>query len=115
MRLPYVDQAIVDEKKIVQYLLSPTHSSGAAKAAFFERFGFSRENWGELRDALLSHARENDVSNTELTPFGEVFEVNGRLSSPDGRNPWVLVVWFVGSGESRPRLATAFPSKDRAP
>ena len=111
MRLPNAENAVVDDRKIIEYLLSPQHPRGAAKAEFFRRFGFSLAQWTVFRDALIAHARDHDVSRRQLTPFGEAIEVNGRLKSPDGRNPWVRVVWFVRTGETVPRLATAIPSK----
>jgi hypothetical protein len=83
----------------------------APKAAFFFRFGFTAEHPAILRDALVEHARHNPVTSTVKTPFGTTYEVDGRLASPDGRNPWVLVVGFVRDGEANARLATAFPSK----
>ena len=91
MKLPGADRTVVEERKITEYLLSPHHQRGSAKAEFFGRFGFSLARWSLLRDALIAHAQTNDVTNVENTKFGNIFEVNGRLKSPDGRNPWVLV------------------------
>ena len=115
MRLPNADQAFVEDRKITTYLLSRSHRYGAAKCAFFESFGFRQDDWRRLRDALLQHAADNQVVSTLDTPFGRVFEVNGRLASPDGRNPFVLVVWFFRPGENRPRLVTAVPSRGQRP
>lgn len=111
MRLPNAEHAIIEDSKITQYLLSSTHPRGAAKAAFFESFGFRLDAWQLLATALFDHAQSHEASHTASTHFGEAFEVNGRLVSPDGRNPWVLVVWFYLNGESEPRLVTAVPSK----
>ena len=111
MRLPNADLAIIEDRKITQYLLSSIHPAGAPKAAFFGSFGFKASDWQRLRDELLLHARLHDVTAKTVTPFGVSFEVEGPLTSPDSRNPWVLVVWFVRSGEQVPRLVTAVPSK----
>ena len=107
--------AVVDDRKITEYLLSPGHPTGAAKAEFFRRFGFSLDHWTVLRDALIAHAQQHQVSAQQQTQFGVAFEVNGRLASPDGRNPWVRVVWLNRTGETAPRLATAIPSKGQGP
>ncbi|WP_425389191.1 DUF6883 domain-containing protein [Curvibacter gracilis] len=40
--------------KLTGYLLHPSNSQG--KAAFFQRMGFSLENWPALQQALLMHA-----------------------------------------------------------
>jgi hypothetical protein len=48
-QLPRVANAILDDRKITQYLLSTVHLTGAAKAQFFMSFGFSPANWAELK------------------------------------------------------------------
>jgi hypothetical protein len=40
--------------KLTGYLLHPSNSQG--KAAFFQRMGFSLEDWPALQQALLMHA-----------------------------------------------------------
>jgi len=64
-----------------------------------------------LRLALLAHAGANEVSDSRKTDFGQIYEVNGWLNAPDGRNPFVLVAWTIADGDDRPRLVTAVPSK----
>jgi hypothetical protein len=51
-RVPNADQAIIDPRKITDYLLSQTHPDGAPKAAFFESFGFTLIDWPMLGDAF---------------------------------------------------------------
>ena len=57
MKLPNVEDARVDRTKIVDYLLALEHQEGAAKAAFFLRFGFTAADWQTFAGALISHAR----------------------------------------------------------
>jgi hypothetical protein len=109
MLLPHVEQAIVPEQRLTGYLLSPTHRIGKAKAAFFQRFGFTAADWVVLAEALHQHARENAVAATEVTPLGVLYSVEGPLRVPDGRTPLVCVVWFVENSQTTPRLATAYP------
>jgi hypothetical protein len=51
-KLPNVNEAIIPQKKITNYLLSLTHSSGRDKAVFFRRFGFTPDSWEVLAQAL---------------------------------------------------------------
>lgn len=111
VKLPNVDQAIVPQRKLTEYLLSTTHSSGRSKAAFFARFGFTAATWERFADALRRHARENDVVVAEGTPFGTSYTIDGPLVALDGRRPWVRVVWFIETSEAIPRLVTAYPLK----
>jgi hypothetical protein len=43
MKLPNVEQAMVEREKIADYLLNPAHRYGASKARFFTAFGFRME------------------------------------------------------------------------
>jgi len=112
MKLPQVEQAIIPQRKLTEYLLSPTHRSGRSKAVFFVGFGFAVEAWETLADALRRHAAEHDVVATDETPFGTGYTVEGALLAPDGRTPRVRVVWFIETGEVVPRLVTAYPLKE---
>jgi hypothetical protein len=54
--LPAREWLLVEREKIVDYLLNPDHRYGASKARFFGTFGFRREAWEVLRDALCEQA-----------------------------------------------------------
>jgi hypothetical protein len=107
MRLPYLQNALVEQRKVCDYLLSEERSEG--KAAFFIAFGFSLVRWELLRDALLAHAASYDVARTVSSPHGIKYIIEGTLQTPDARNPSVRAVWIVDSGAVAPRLVTAYP------
>jgi hypothetical protein len=107
--VPGCDQSIIEPTKVADYLLSGAHPIGWAKARFFKRFGFREDAPEELRQALLAHVRENAVVETETSPYGIKYRVDGPLASPDGRNPLVSTVWTILDGEAIPRFITAFP------
>lgn len=109
MYLPSASDALISPGKIVGYLLSFEHRDGRGKAEFFTRFGFTRQAWQQLASALLEHARSNEVEKTEESAYGTRYIVTGALETPDGRNPLVRTVWFIGSDDPRPRLVTAYP------
>ena len=75
-RLLRVANAILDDRKINQYLLSTVHPTGASKAKFFMSFGFSLANWAELKSALLNHPQNNPVTSQRSNPSGQKFEVS---------------------------------------
>lgn len=112
--LPNADLAIVEEIKVTGYLLSPDHPDGRSKADFFTRFGFRRENWEILAEALRRHGRAYPVAQTATSFWGTRYSVDGLLDCPDGRRPRLRTVWIVENlendvGESIPRLITAYP------
>jgi hypothetical protein len=113
MKLPNVDKARVERKKIVDYLLSGSHPDGSAKARFFANFGFSSEKWTVLAAALKEHARVHDVRSSIESPHGTRYTVEGRVMTPDGRNPNIRTVWVLGKRAKSPRLVTAFPIRSR--
>jgi hypothetical protein len=109
-RLPNVGSAFVLEEKITRYLLDPSNPRSRGKPGFFGSFGFRREAWNELAEALLEHAREGEVVEEDETPFGTQYAVEGQLATPDGRTPLVRAVWLE-RGEG-PRFVTAFPGRE---
>jgi hypothetical protein len=109
MKLPHADIAIVPRNKIVGYLLSTTHNHGRHKAAFFLRFGFDSRSWTTFADSLRQLALTCDVLAEEESAFGTRFVVDGRIESPDGRDPSIRTIWFIETGESIPRFVTAYP------
>jgi hypothetical protein len=109
MNLPNAVNAVISPGKIVGYLLSLEHRDGRSKAEFFTRFGFAIETWQELSEALMRHSRSNEVEKVEESSYGTRYIVTGTLETPDGRNPLVRTVWFIGFEDPRPRLVTAYP------
>jgi hypothetical protein len=109
MKLPNAELAVVDEAKIVGYLLNPKHAWGASKARFFSQFGFVTDAWEVMAVALRAHGQQNDVVRIRETGFGPRYEVEGELPAPDGRRPRVRSVWQVDVGTNAPRLITAYP------
>lgn len=112
MRLPNAEEAKVERRKIAEYLLCVSHPDGAAKAEFFGRFGFSLERWEILAEALRKHGQSHGVTKRVESAFGTRYSVDGRLDTPDGRNPSVRTVWIVEKGSRVPRLITAYPVEE---
>jgi hypothetical protein len=107
--LPNAHAAFVAEDKIRDYLLNPQHPGNGGKAAFFTSYGFSLRDWHRLGDALCKHAVQHSVTGTRLNPYGTLFEIRGRLESPDRSNPSVRSIWVIDQSNRNPRLVTAYP------
>jgi len=108
-RLPNSGKARISEAKLRDYLLNPAHEVGFSKADFFSRFGFRRDRWKLLREALLLHARSHSVASISSMTFGRRFTIEGKMMCPDGRTPEIRVVWQIDTGQVVPRLITAYP------
>lgn len=109
MKLPNAHLAIVEQRKICDYLLNSGHRFGASKARFFSEFGFRVETWEVLADALRAQGRQHEVSKVRETGFGPRYEVDGEMQAPDGRRPRVRTVWQMDEGQIAPRLITVYP------
>lgn len=109
MRLQNPEHLRIDREKIADYLLSSSHPDGQAKAEFFRRFGFRREQWEVLAESLRRHGATHPISKTVESPHGTRYSVDGEIESPDRRNPRVRSVWMLEAGTQSPRLITAHP------
>jgi hypothetical protein len=108
MRLPSPETAVIDERKLRDYLLSASHPVGRFKAAFFESLGYGADQW-ELLERDLRSVLRNDAVPTEKTEYGQKYEVRGSITGPSRRSADIVTVWIVLEGEERPKLITAFP------
>lgn len=109
MRLPRADSAIIDDRKLREYLLSAEHPVGRFKAAFFRSLGYGPGEANLLREALLAHAREGEAELGEASAYGQRYRVRGILRGVAGRSAAVVSAWIVPSEEEAPRLVAAFP------
>jgi filamentous hemagglutinin len=98
------------KSKVVEYLLNEDHPVGSAKAAFFRRFGFSREQWQVMATALNDHPERNPVKMTTTNEYGTKHLVRCRIVTPDGRNPCIDTVWMTRGGTTT--LVTAYPASE---
>ena len=57
MTLPDVDHVIIEEVKVVDYLLDAAHPGNGGKAAFFAKWGFTAANWSALAQASRDMVR----------------------------------------------------------
>src|SRR5688572_13331811 len=106
MKLPHADEAVIASEKLHDYLLSPFHPIGAAKAAAFTAVGYTRDGWWLLERDLRNLALINEAEDLGRGPFGQKFIVLGILHGPYKRSLSVTTVWIVRHGEQSPRFVT---------
>ena len=111
MKVPNRASAIVDERKLRDYLLSRTHPVGRSKARFLAGLGYHLDDSDRL-GADLRAVLSNDVLETIETQYGRKYVVPGGLAAPDGSIKSVVTVWIVLSGTDVPRFITEYPGGD---
>jgi hypothetical protein len=110
--LPFGEEAVVPEAKIVDYLLNDAHPIGRGTAAFFARLGFRRDEPDLLRRALAHLALEADMEEVTFA-FGRKYAGAGWLTGPAGARARVVTVWVLRDGLPPPILVTAYPAGGR--
>ena len=109
MRLPNAERAVIDERKVREYLLSRTHPIGRFKASFFARAGFTSGDWQHLILQLHLLATHGEAVLGERTQYGQKYLISGTLVAPGGATVEVTTVWIVLTGSDAPRLVTVQP------
>lgn len=106
-RLPNAARAVVQQRRLREYLLNPAHPTGGPKAKFFVANGFAAAEWHLLQASLITQGRANTVTRSVATRWGTRYTVECNCPTPDGRNPCIRAVWQMEGGS--PRLLTAIP------
>ena len=109
MKLPGGEGAVIEDRKIRDYLLSDSHPVGRFKAAFFRQLGYGPENVGAFKEALRAVAVDGEVATVTDFPFGRKYLIPWVLAGPSGRSARVVTVWLVALAGGRPRLITVYP------
>lgn len=109
MRIPA--DAIIADSKLADYLLKPRDEDD--KSRFLALGGFSSDRPTELLEAIRLQSRSSDAVLQRQTPYGDVYTVDGDLSSPDGRPLAVTTVWIVRL-DGQVTFVTLVPRRPRA-
>ena len=111
MILPNARLAVVDERKVADYLLNGSHPDNGGKAQFFHALGYSNADPSQLAAALRGVAVTGNVVSEVRSEHGNKYVVDGQLRSLFERRKDRLVrtVWIVELGDDAPRLVTAYP------
>jgi len=100
----------VPKEKLLQYLLLPRDEDD--KSEFLKIAGYKLSNWQRLRKDLYELVKENEVTNTEQSPYGVKYEIQGRLEGPNGKKLNVVSIWIKLRGKKELRFVTLFPDTE---
>ncbi len=108
MKLPNGQHAIVEDAKLLDYVLNPGHPVGRHHALLFRNLlGITRKNHYILRDALLASAGDHEVEPGAASDYGRKYKMRLDLKGPNGTKV-VLAVWIVEPKRAQPRLITCY-------
>jgi hypothetical protein len=108
VKLPNGERAVIDIEKLRDYCLSPEHRRGCHKARVFKAsLGMTQEHAGDLRNALLAAAINNDAVPEEHDKHGRRYVVDFKVTGPSGQ-AMVRSSWIIRREEDFPRLTSCY-------
>ena len=109
MRIPHIENAVVDIEKLRGYLLSARHPIGKSKAVVFRSLGFDENHTEAFQKELIRLIAENEVAENIETEFGAKYVVDGIIRGIQGQTGRIRIVWIIERDASTPRFITAYP------
>src|SRR3982750_538931 len=111
MLLPDGERAIVDIRKLRDYILNSDSLRGKNKARVFaSALGLSAADALELREKLLQAARTGEAQLGELDIYGQRYTIDFEMKTEAGR-AIVRSGWIILHDETMPRLTTCYVKK----
>ncbi len=107
--------AIIDERKLTAYVLSPTHPRGRDKARIFKStLGYDRANCEDLIEQVRRAILRHEAVFVRQDRYGRHYRVDLTIEGPRG-GAKVRTGWLYDRGNDVPRLTTAFVLRSTAP
>jgi Domain of unknown function (DUF6883) len=108
LRLPRVDEATIDPRKLCDYALNPEHPTGKHKARVFKAaLDFDLDSWEELRDQILQRLDAALVTAVRQHRDGLEYTVAVSVDGRNGKTAVVITGWMY-DGDRPPRLTTLY-------
>lgn len=109
VKIPNPDTAIIEEEKLSNYLLNPTHRRGGSKAKQLLSMGYSCDEWQRLEADLRNQHLIAEVDRQSDSDDGKRYEIVAPLRGPNGGQIAFRSIWQIDIGTDRPRLITIHP------
>ena len=109
MTVPNADRALIATDKLTGYLLNVSHKRGGPKARLLLNVGYRADNPEALEADLRAQHLSLHVIRTHENVYGVVYEIEGPIRTPSGREVRFCSVWQVDTGTEVPRFITMYP------
>ena len=112
MKLPGGDNVEIDQRKLTDYALSPTHPVGKHKARLFAlKLGLTRDDAPVLIEALRKAAASEDASPADVDAWGVRYRIDFLFRFSE-RSAMITSGWIVPADGSRTRLTSVFVMRE---
>ncbi|MFN3351817.1 DUF6883 domain-containing protein [Pseudorhodoplanes sp.] len=107
-RLPNIEAAVLDVRKLAGYCLDSAHPRGRHKARVFRQtLGVGRDDADWLKGAILAALSGVDAVELERDVYGARWRADVALTRQN-RQAVVRTVWMIRAGERIPRFVTCW-------
>jgi hypothetical protein len=107
--LPNAENAVIDPKKIYDYVLNPEIRDGGPKAELLSKaLGFDRSNGDELIAQIRQGVVNNPAVERQTDLYGTRFAVDMPITSSNRNTEIVRTGWIIDPDSSTPRLTSAY-------
>lgn len=107
MKLPV--NAIIASEKLTQYLLTLRKRND--KSQWLSQAGYFLENWQLLEKDLRTQILSLTGIPIENTKYGQMYEIKGNLTGPNGRALAVCTIWMTETATRETKFITMYPDK----
>jgi len=112
LRLPGGEDVEIDQRKLIDYALSPTHPVGKHKARLFaDKLGLGRDDAPALIEALRAAAAQGEAHRTAQDDWGVRYRINFLFRFGE-HSAMISSGWIVPAGGSRTRLTSVFIARE---
>ena len=106
--LPNAELAVIDMKKLIDYVLNVEHEEGKHKAYVFNKvLGVTANDGAELKDRILSEIVKTPMVPGKEDKFGKRYSVKFEWTRHN-RTATVLTSWIIRTSEAIPRLTSCY-------
>ncbi len=103
------ESTLISPEKLTDYLL--TFKKRNDKSRWLAKLGYTIENWKALEYDLRKQILSLDVVPIEKTEYGQLYEIKGKLTGPNGISLSVCTIWIIETETGISKFITMYPDK----
>ena len=104
------DPAIIAKEKLTEYLLKWQPENDKSK--FLEKAGYTQALWQQLADDIRKQIFSLDAKLIRKTPYGDMHEIRGFMTGPNGVSLKVVTVWMAEYKTHNTKFITLYPDEE---
>ena len=108
MKLP--ENPLIAAEQLTQYRLVLRKRND--KSRWLAQAGYTLENWQLLEADLRTQILSLDAIPAENTNYGQMYEIRGKLTGPNGNTLAVCTMWMTEAATGDTKFITMYPDKE---